>query len=68
MDACTVTEEAQQQPTEPMESPETVRLRNALRETHMLARKYLTLTGGGRSDGSDVKAVERAAALLGIKE
>jgi hypothetical protein len=66
MDVCTITEE----PTSEAAAPtmESIRLRTALREMHALARKYLALTGGGLSDGTDAAAVWRAAALLGIEE
>lgn len=63
MEACQLTQEVQEQQRE-----EIAKLRAALRKMHAMARKYLALTGGGLSDGSEAAALARAAALLGIKE
>ncbi|WP_157266436.1 hypothetical protein [Azohydromonas aeria] len=43
-------------------------LRSALLALHSLAGKYLALTGGGMSDGSEAEAVERAGRLLGLAQ
>jgi hypothetical protein len=64
MQACTITQQAQARPATSTTTQEAAELRMALREMHALASKYLAITGGGLSDGSEAEAVSRAATLL----
>jgi hypothetical protein len=68
MDANVIADQPASELAAPAPTMEAVRLRNSLREMHALASRYLAITGGGRSDGTDAAAVKRAAALLGIEE
>jgi hypothetical protein len=61
MQACTITQQAQARPATSVTTQEATELRMAL---HALASKYLAITGGGLSDGSEAEAVNRAATLL----
>jgi hypothetical protein len=64
MQACAITQQAQARPATCTTTQEATELRMALREMHALASKYLAITGGGLSDGSEAEAVNRAATLL----